>query len=580
MDCYKILGVSRDANIRDINSAYKSLALKHHPDKTGGDDDDAILKFQRVQQAVEILRDPTARKAHDSKLPPPPSEEEQLFARPGYHGWVSTSLYVRDLSRSARYKYSYGNSVHMDPHSKESREEMKRCARVLEEEEMERRERARKEEERREWKRNMDNLTRSWKDMQTNWDAEDDNKKPGAGPGAYPSDSSESNLQRIEEEDTVEAEWWAGAKPRGMHDAEFEGGSDVSSELAGRTGEEVEVKAELGDEVRLGNTTDARRDNYGAEFSPDVESELGPNIGFKSDQDGDAKGAGCSADAFGPDAYGVLDSESSLKSVSEDGSMVNLGLGPEYHAAFYIKTVITEPEAKAEVETDGSTTVGSIRTGHAIFDTNSPEKIATDYHTASPGSLPDLAPSPYLMSGGLGNLEVESPANLDKTFVTQTEYGSDSSVYYEFSEPASPAPENTGNQALKPPPTLQTYDHKFNATNVYPHLRPFIPYFAAKLAHKDGRYTKDDFQAELRGMIMETYCGWLETVRVTIPGAESLKATLDLVPQDCLHLGYWEKEFGSDECEKCHLWRPIYTLVCPGCEIKKCVGCKFGDCGA
>jgi curved DNA-binding protein CbpA len=47
MDCYKILGIARDANLKDINSAYKTLALKHHPDKTGGDDH-AILQFQRV----------------------------------------------------------------------------------------------------------------------------------------------------------------------------------------------------------------------------------------------------------------------------------------------------------------------------------------------------------------------------------------------------------------------------------------------------------------------------------------------------------------------------------------------------
>ncbi|KAH8431783.1 uncharacterized protein LDX57_009436 [Aspergillus melleus] len=37
-DCYATLGVATNANSKDINSAYKRLALKYHPDKAGGND--------------------------------------------------------------------------------------------------------------------------------------------------------------------------------------------------------------------------------------------------------------------------------------------------------------------------------------------------------------------------------------------------------------------------------------------------------------------------------------------------------------------------------------------------------------
>ena len=44
-DHYETLGVPYNASLKDINSAYKRLALKHHPDKAGGGD---IDDFQKV----------------------------------------------------------------------------------------------------------------------------------------------------------------------------------------------------------------------------------------------------------------------------------------------------------------------------------------------------------------------------------------------------------------------------------------------------------------------------------------------------------------------------------------------------
>jgi hypothetical protein len=47
IDCYTILGVAQDASVKDINAAYKRLALKLHPDKAGNDST-AIVRFQKV----------------------------------------------------------------------------------------------------------------------------------------------------------------------------------------------------------------------------------------------------------------------------------------------------------------------------------------------------------------------------------------------------------------------------------------------------------------------------------------------------------------------------------------------------
>lgn len=62
LDPYIVLGLNRYASADDIRKAYKILALKHHPDKSGGDD----KAFKKINEAYQILNDNEKRKIYDS----------------------------------------------------------------------------------------------------------------------------------------------------------------------------------------------------------------------------------------------------------------------------------------------------------------------------------------------------------------------------------------------------------------------------------------------------------------------------------------------------------------------------------
>src|SRR5690606_20524469 len=63
-DYYEILGVSKDADLAAIKSAYKKLAVKYHPDKNPGDKE-AEERFKEAAEAYGVLGDQTKRAQYD-----------------------------------------------------------------------------------------------------------------------------------------------------------------------------------------------------------------------------------------------------------------------------------------------------------------------------------------------------------------------------------------------------------------------------------------------------------------------------------------------------------------------------------
>lgn len=60
-DYYEVLGVSRDASADEIKKAFRREAIKHHPDKDGGNE----AKFKEINEAYEVLKDQQKRQRYD-----------------------------------------------------------------------------------------------------------------------------------------------------------------------------------------------------------------------------------------------------------------------------------------------------------------------------------------------------------------------------------------------------------------------------------------------------------------------------------------------------------------------------------
>lgn len=60
-DYYEVLGVTKDASADEIKKAFRKAAVKHHPDKEGGNE----TRFKEVNEAYEVLKDQQKRQRYD-----------------------------------------------------------------------------------------------------------------------------------------------------------------------------------------------------------------------------------------------------------------------------------------------------------------------------------------------------------------------------------------------------------------------------------------------------------------------------------------------------------------------------------
>ncbi|KAL4821463.1 hypothetical protein BDW67DRAFT_49592 [Aspergillus spinulosporus] len=611
INCYDILEISPDTSLKDINSAYKRLALKHHPDKTKGDD--AAAKFQRITEAVEILRNPTTRREHDMQLGRryrPYSEEERLFASPDYKGWKPNGIYRDTSVRKNRYMFSFGESVHMKPQSKESQEEISRWERTREEEiERENQGKIRRAAEefaaeeleaihRKAWyiglnhPESQEELPRFDRSREANAETEkQENIRISTGTSIAEDSTENTDCQKAWQSvlnsdaqpfdlprQTYNDGAYSGLWPVGCAGVRHYEESDgvLKADLVG--------EAELGPEAKIG---EKHEHEPITDTQPETRGDCNIASGLSFDPEADPNVV--------PDTEGIakfkMQPVDMLKAVQEHHveSDINILMSMNEYERHN-----SAAEADIEIFLPSETGPGPHDATAADVKTTAEEHTSVYLKSHQRIIEKDLSASKfsaiYTMSGAWPYSGEDTQVKANAISSGDTEDESAGSIYYDFSDAPpyrSSHSESEDNHDLftedissVPPsdasPNLVWYDFaEFDEANVYPHLAPFIPYFTSKLADRSGRYSKDDFYGELKGMIMETYCGWLETLRMTIPGAASSAKALD--PICCRHLGYWKKDLGHEECEECDLWRPIYTLVCPSCGIKRCVRCKFNE---
>lgn len=64
-DYYEILGVQKNASADEIKSAYRKLALKHHPDRNPSTKKESEEKFKEISESYAVLSDPQKRAQYD-----------------------------------------------------------------------------------------------------------------------------------------------------------------------------------------------------------------------------------------------------------------------------------------------------------------------------------------------------------------------------------------------------------------------------------------------------------------------------------------------------------------------------------
>ena len=65
-DYYRILDISINATKDEVKKAFRSLAKKYHPDRNVNDEN-ALRKFQEVNEAYEVLSNEDSRREYDKK---------------------------------------------------------------------------------------------------------------------------------------------------------------------------------------------------------------------------------------------------------------------------------------------------------------------------------------------------------------------------------------------------------------------------------------------------------------------------------------------------------------------------------
>jgi curved DNA-binding protein CbpA len=110
MDYYQVLGIHKDSSEVEIKKAYRTLALKFHPDKNGGSD--APERFKLISEAYQVLGDSQKRRVYDNNRNPSAAggfqEAEDVF-----RAFFQNDPFFSPSRRTGEQNHHFG--MHQDP---------------------------------------------------------------------------------------------------------------------------------------------------------------------------------------------------------------------------------------------------------------------------------------------------------------------------------------------------------------------------------------------------------------------------------------------------------------------------------
>ena len=104
-DYYEILGIGRDASLEQIKNAFRSQALRWHPDRNQGDPT-SEKRFKAAAEAYEVLREPEKRDLYDSERDH--KNTGAAFSGFGHRGKRGRGCGGRRCARSSRHSSRKG----------------------------------------------------------------------------------------------------------------------------------------------------------------------------------------------------------------------------------------------------------------------------------------------------------------------------------------------------------------------------------------------------------------------------------------------------------------------------------------
>lgn len=99
-EAYELFGVAEDATDKEIQSSYRKLSLKCHPDRNP-DDPEAAQKFDQITRAKDLLLDPVRRAELDEKRKAKRALEERFAAQDSKRRKLCQDLEGREAAAAA-----------------------------------------------------------------------------------------------------------------------------------------------------------------------------------------------------------------------------------------------------------------------------------------------------------------------------------------------------------------------------------------------------------------------------------------------------------------------------------------------